>query len=651
MKKVDIPVKGGIAGHGATAPLGTKGIVWAVNTFPFRDWGHILWRPRCLMGTENEDYATIFDPASYDFVDAACVQDGMMCLVASSSESKLVWWKPGSAPSELSWSFPTPENGVGSVAQAGTDCVVALEGDGIWVLDYDDSSESFTDRYKIGAGLVGFAGGGTGLTISANTTLCSISGTEPAYVFTSTVYCMAEENSSYQFSMKIGTAQATETYYADYITQQAGGANIWTPVTFTFNQPFTPPFDVQIVYTATTAGSTSTAATTGGKLYVEAASKVEMHHDWSVSWPGGKSLHMNIGGTMCPDGGVVGTNRGAVVGKYNGNFLQMADIGQWAFQDEVAMDGEIMGIKSTGGLMIVATKGAVFGVEGWSYQGVNVRKLYDYGIRKPREMFPIAEGVLLYLLGRPILITTQGIVDDSFPFLFEVDTDAYITYLARHNMAIISVEGYEKVCVWSATNKAAVWWRFDEISKAIPVGSCKDILVFDNGKAYYLGYEEDSSWPGYSIELAISSGEMGPSPYWALHKIAFDGPILNTDSSASATLDIACVSPYNMMVCSVNIPQLQVPSGFTLPPWLSVDGSGVLGPVPENDKGFIFLFPNYHGALDTTVVSTTESGTGLLPTGNSFIFGLQLDDKVTKHPGALLKGVSLYLEEVGAAIQ
>ena len=648
MKKIDIPIKGGIVGHGAEAPLGVKGLVWAVNTFPYRDWGHILWRPRCLMSAANTDYATIYDPTSYDYVDCACVQDGVMTLVKNTAQSTLIYWKPGSAPSTLSWSFPVPEDGIGQVAQAGTDCAVALEGDGIWIVEY--SSGSFTDRYKIGAGLVGYAGGGTGATISADTTLVSISGTEPAYVFTSTVYCMAEENSNYKFSLKIGTTQATESYYADYITQQAGGANIWTPVTFTFNKAFTPPFDVKIDYTATTSGSTSTAATTGGKLYIEAASKVDLNHDWSASWSG-HSLHMNIGGTMCPDGGVVGTNRGAVVGKYNGNFLQMADIGQWAFQDEIAMDGEIMGIRSTGPAMIVATKGATFAVDGWSYQGVNVRKLYDYGIRTPQEMFAIAEGILIYLLGRPIVITTQGSIDDSFPFLFETDASAYITYLARHNMALIAMDGYEKVCVWSQTNKSAVWWRFDEISQAIPVGSCKDVLIFDNGKAYYLGYTDSTSWDGYKIELAISSGEMGPSPYWALHKVAFDGPILNTSTSATATLDIACVSPYNMMVTSVDIPQLQVPSGFTLPPWLSTSGSGVWGPVPEDDQGFLFLFPNYHGALDTTVVSETESDTGLLPTGNSFIFGIQLDEKVTKHPGALLKGVSLYLEEVGAAIQ
>ena len=263
----------------------------------------------------------------------------------------------------------------------------------------------------------------------------------------------------------------------------------------------------------------------------------------------------------------------------------------------------------------------------------------------------MADGVLVYLLGRPEFITGQGIVPNAYPFLFEADATTYISYLARHNMALIAQEGDGKVAVWDAGTRSAVWWRFDEIDKAIPVGSCKDVLIFDNGKAYYLGYGDDSSWQGYNIELAISTGELGPSPYYALHKISFDGPILNHADDAEATVDISCVSPYNMMSCSVEIPQPAVPIGFSLPPWLSTDSDGIWGPIPEDDKGLMFLFPNYHGALSTTVVGESASGSGLLPTGNAFIFGIQLNDKVIKHPGALLKGMKLYVEEVGEAIQ
>ena len=640
MRTIDLPIKGGIVGHGATAPVGVKGLVWAVNTFPFRDWGHILWRPRCLMGTENSDYATIFDPSTYDYIDSCCAQDGMMVLIGNTTESKLVWWKPGSAPVTFSWSFPACEHGYGQVTMAGKDVAVAIEGDGIWIVEYDQTAETFNDRYKIGAGLVGYAGGGTGQTIgsSPTTTIASISGSDPAYVFTATIFCMASDGSDFTFSMAIDGVQALETYNSDYMTQQAGGALIWTPMTFTFNRAFTPPFDVQVSF----LGS--------GDLYIESASRYVVNHDWSVAWAS-NALHMNIGGTLCPDGGVVGTNRGAVIGKYNGNFIQMADIGQWAFQDEIVVDDEVMGIKSTGPLMIVATKGAIFAVSGWSYQGVNIQKLYDYGIRKPREMFSIAGGVVAYVVGKPLLISGQGVIPSAFPFLFEIDADTYVTYLPRHNMTLIAIDGYEKVCVWDAEAKAAVWWRFDEVSKAIPMGCCKDILLFDSGKAYYLGFSDDSSWPGYDIELAVSTGELGPSPYFAIHKVAFDGPILNHSDSAVATLEIASVSPYNIHVASVDIDQPALPDFSSLPPWLSLDTDGVYGPVPEDGKGYLLLFPNYHGAIDTSVVSETEYDSGLLPTGNSFILGLTLNDKVIKHPGALLKSIKLYIEEVGAALQ
>lgn len=645
MKRIDLKLQGGLVGHLVSVPQDTDGLVWAVNVTPFRKQGILLWRPILVDDEANGYSATIFNPAAGETgITAVCAQNSLLYLIATDDHCKVVRWKPDAGVETLPFQLPLPEiEGKASMVMAGKDVAVAIEGHGIFILKYNQETDSFDELFKVGATYVGFAGGQKVLATGGRL-LARLDGPWSVYVYSITLFVKGKEVKDADAKIKLrvvaanGTFESEEEYSYATLTKDTVDfeSPVWSPLEFTFNQKFDPPFSIYLDVTDVEGSP---------ELYLERASKVMLGHGYSLESPDDQAWHMHVGGTLCPNGGAVVATRGGIAGSYSGNYVQVADIGTFLFEQEFSVPTEVMGLASVGNALLVLGNDGCFYVSDWTYSAVNVEKVYPYGITSPREFADVVGGVLAWIAGRPVLFTGAGPKVMDFPFFVEPDAQVRTAFLPRYGLMLIQPVNSDYVCVYSVIEGWTVWWRWDELGNGVHlIDGCRDTLLMDNGKAYFATYGWNPDWNGYTSELAISTGPVGPEPELQIQRITVGGAVI-CQQDGDAYIYVATTSKYGQANVRAELPKFEVASSAgvsesLLPPMLHLEGSGL--PI---------MFPDEHGLLFAAYKEHEAfSGQVAFPTGSSFFVALVAGPGVVKHPGALLRQITLFVEPVGGGL-
>lgn len=643
MKELKVPVKGGVRGHISTMPVGRKGVFWAVNCTPYDD-GMLMWRPNLQRGTLNTDYVEVFDPSNETLLDMLCWYDSILFLVKVDTYLTVRRWVPGNPVASIIYTFPLPTDSDKKNAQlgvAGNYATVAIEGYGIYVMN------SYLNVFRIGSlfytskstskSAKNFTGSGDIVDVTAG---------DKIFIGTITVYMTRMElDKEFSFRLKITAGSSTyvslETYDQNILPASLEGMPGYTimyaPIVFTFEEEITPPFTVSL---EKISGDLD--------LHVEAASKLDVKSNYSVSFASGFSPypHMYINGTLDPNGGVVGCARGMIAGVYNGQYIQFADTIDFEFVEEAVVDYPVVELNPFGQGMVAVTKKAVFSISGWSHSSISVEKVAETGVTGHFDTIIFDKGILCYTWGRLEYYSLQGAAPINLPFVYQLPENARMCYLPEWEIALIGFDDFDYSLVINLKQKWAVWWRFDEIGKAVPLRSCNGVVTFSNGYAYAVAAYKDSSWAGYKSELGVSTGVLADNTMLTVNRINIDGGLWIT-SSSDASLNLIACSRYGIQAFPHSLPPISSPASNPAS-LMDISGEGLYYQVPS-DKARLAYIQNT--AIDTvSVLEGSSSFDGFFPTGNGFIIELVLNEGCEKHPAGIVENFNLYVEEVGSAL-
>ncbi len=641
MKPLKVPTVGGLVGHISTVPVGRRGIVEAVNCMPWKKEGVLLWRPRVQLGTENEDWATIFNPDTESLLDMNCFYDKVGFLIKTSDHVELRTWKPGDTVETVNFNFPLPLDGeTGQIEMVGRFVAVAIEGYGIYIVNNDEV-------FRIGSVWAGLKGNKrvAKQPSSNEELLLTITGSDKIFISSVTIHAFRNVYNTvenFEFKLRItdgdsNTYESLETYNQDIIpmgfsdTPEVG--KIYAPVVFTFNAPMKPPLDIKLVKVSGT-----------WQMDIEAASDEYIKYGYGVSYSG-NTPHIHVNGTLDADGGIVGASRGRICGVKDDIFIEMAAVTNFEFLEEVGADFPIIKIVNSEQGMLVISNKAVYAVSGWSHGAVSTKKIAETGIDSHFDVARIDSGVIAYSWGR---LTYYGIGGGlkmfELPFVYQLPENARVSFLPEWNLIVVGFLEEEYSLVYSLTENWIVWWRFDEIEKAVPLKVCTGVMCFSNGRAYLFSAQDNVSWNNYKVELTVNTGLIEEDIMLTVHKIRANAGVW-VQNDGEASINIKACSRYGIQESSINVPVVESPSGY--------EGYGIFYQVPTNDSPYprlAYIVNPPFVEVDTYVSGADSPVKGFFPTGNSFIIKMTLEEACLKHPGCLLEGFELYVEEVGSGL-
>ncbi len=650
MQELKIPVKAQI-GEVLGVPQGTRGVFWACNVFPLKDGGISLWRPRLLGQSEETDYAVVYDPSDEECLDVHCVQNGVMFLIKNNTDNRcyLKWWKPPNNIVELSFSFPVPDDGTtGQVKMCGANCVVAIDGHGLYIVEYDESSDSFDNMYRIGALLVGV--GGTGddvmefdLSSGGMKRIMEVSTGDPIYISDIELFMMAKDYNDYGTIVCVITDDSDSVLktsvetYSNYSVpvDMAGVDRMWTPLKFTFNQEFTPPFRIHV---KCSSGAVN--------LMLEGAHTILFKEGYNITLDTSRP-HIHVGGTLNPDGGVVGVGRGSIFGVKNGLFVQRASIHDYGFYDEFEIDYPVRDIRSYNEGLILFTRKGIYSVDSWSYSGVSMRKVLGVGVNSHHQVNETINGIVAFANNKLVFLGSGGGVK-VLPFVYQTDWVEYVSVAQSLNLIIIGFEESKYHLVYSPETDWFCWYRFDEVGTPSIIGSCGDLMLCSDGKCYLMACAEPSDAAGYQVEVALSTGLISVDKVYRIHSIGIDCGIMVKDSDTafvyvnSSLGDTLYQEKFSIPVMSVDV--------FTdYPEWLINSGSGIMGYVPDDsNKPLLTYIQDLTVPMSKVItLDVAEQDTVAFPTGKGFVIGIELQAGVPKHPAVILRNFILYTDIVG----
>ena len=240
------------------------------------------------------------------------------------------------------------------------------------------------------------------------------------------------------------------------------------------------------------------------------------------------------------------------------------------------------------------------------------------------------------------------------PFLYNLnDKRTYIHFFPEWNLVLVAREDNEYVLAYSLAEKWLVWFRFDEVNKAIPIKSTNGVICFSDGKAYVFSPNDDPEWNGYVTELVYNAGVVDQTGYIAVHKLRINAGIITTEDD-QAEINIVMSSPNNVEKAKISLKKTVSPANVGKDV-LDVEGPGIPYQFPENRPRLAFLYTPPFVETDVSYYKRNDEEEseqkGLFPTGSSLILHLKLLEGCFKHPGCLLDSFDLYVEEVGRAIQ
>ena len=639
MKRLEIPTQGGLIGHYADVPVGTQGAVYLLNVTPFDKQGILLWRPMCQLGTENEDWARI---TSLPVADVCCSQDGIVvaALDSANGKTRVFWWKPGQAPVELT-PVPLPDDGKTVQASfAATGFVLAVDGWGIWYYDWDEETQGFKPPMRIGSLGWTTGSGSVALTVSEDTELLQVSFQADADVWLTDVTLFlarrAEFNGDGQFTLEVEDStsavhQALESYSVSGLpVAMEGEPVVFTPLSFTFNKRLRPPIKLRF---KVLSGSVEVLLEGGGGLHQGAKTEVTFS---SVQ------LHVHVGGTMCPNEGIVGVNRGAIFGVADYVNVQVCSVADFSFLDEFVFDQDVVALAPVGDSIAVFSRGKVSIARGWMQGAVQIRTVLQHGIPEKRFMTKVSDAVVVLSAGRLWAISEGGASPLAQPF-FNLKDDAYVVAVPHLDVVMVAFAGSEFALVVNYRKGWTVWWRFDEVDRAIPLFATGNILLFSNGNAYVFDRGQDAGWPSYECVVAFSTGLIDPASVFQVQAVEVDGQIL----------DEASLWLYWVNNDSVGRAYTQIPA----PNLVLLDDSWVGGwygipfGTPDAQSGQKARLPlaRPKAFVSADALRSFGSEDAGFPAGYAFLVVLQLPQSAFKHIGALLRKFVLLGEQTGGA--
>ena len=626
----------------------SKGLVYAVNCSPKHETGVGLWRP-ALQSTGT----ALFDPLTEQLLDLTSLNGEVFALVQSTSSC--VVRKIDSATitvSDITTVLPPAQEG--TIRGTGNTLVVGLEEYGVFVIEKVAGAWEVPCRIGSVVSPSYIAPSFVTWDLSSTTSFLEADWSDPALadcnVWVGKVTMMVardpdgtDDSFSLELVEDVGGAQTThvalETYHTAGLYDYAGANTVWTELIFTFQKKVKMPIQFKI------KGNVGTTA----RIYLATYNKVETGAKISVS--GLASSGLQVSGAMCPNGSAVGTYRGLIFGTYKGSKLQIADIFNLEFDEEVPIGSNVVALDTFWQSLYVLTESKVVALAGWSAKGVEFRQVMPFGIARKSEYCVMATGIYVYSYERLFRISGSSPVEMPKPSLIAKDTTPYLVGLETSGVLLIGFAGYEMHKAYYEVENGYVFWRFDEadVGGNLPhaIASKRDIVVLSDGRAYRIGNTQVSGQ--YETEVHVASEVLPELKKFRVQEIELNGSLYFCDPSL-ITIFVTGFEDNQILTASVS-PQAQLlPLKIDLPSWYAQLSEGLPEIVPENEDGTLrplFFVPKaVFGSEGETYGG--GYGRGWFLSGRKFIVGVKLDKNIPKHPGNVCYGFNLYGELEGS---
>lgn len=646
MNELKVPVPPSLSGHTYDA-FHSEGLIYALNCMPLSSKaGLYLWRPMA-----HPDYqAKMFNPDVGDvFFDSTCAQNRIHVLYkdGATGKSKVSWWD-GQNQGVLPWDYPSAD--IGQITMFGTGMALALEGKGIFFVEWDPSINDWGDTYRLGALL--WTTGQSANAVQVQTTsaqdLVTISWTDPelagfkSWVSRVVIFVAlpSEGLPDFEWTIEIVDGQgavfrALETYRRDSALPPLPGApRIWTPLTFTFLDKMELPITVRVV-----------AVSGQVDLVFEGASTsydgVGAGHNWIVG-----AIHMSVGGTMCPDGKVVAGYRGSLFGSYKSIFLQIAPAIDLEFQEEVNLESPIQRVLSYMEGIYVFCYNKTLMLTGWTARGVDLREVLAVGIPDQYAVGKSSHGIYMHFFGR-IYVLGGGVSRIDTPFIAGAQAMVNVSAIDLLDFVLVSVRDRNVCLAFEPKTQGYVFWRFDELGDPAPrpLQGCRGALIFENGLAVLLTTQQFS--PSYETVVTVSSGLLDKATQFCVQALEFRGQLSAADQTE---VRIVAFGDDTASAVSMNVP---TPVGTSSAALSAFGTQGLEWLVPELGSGTVVPnlgFPIFQPSPVTGDGSGGAEASEAFVTGKKFIVELAIGaNNARSHADALWEW-RLYGEPVGQGI-
>jgi len=652
MQEIQVKCPPAIAGSVWDAYSGS-GLVWALNCSASVDGeGIYLWRPSVVTDTTFSAFTT-----RDDYYDAVCAKGRINLLVNTGSGLGIKWWD-GVNSGVAVGSLPVVPKGQAQLTSYGDSLVAGVRGKGLFLFEWDEGLQNWTKVYRLGSML--FSSGDSSQVVGVNTSVpvdlfqiswsdASLSGI-PHYVSRIVLWgaLPAEGLPDYEWTLEIvdGNNQATqakETYRRDSLLPPLTNVPVqWRPLTFTFMKEFTLPIKVRIKVISGNA-----------EMILEGASKVEQGIGLAVNWltPNNVPVHCSVGGTLCPDGEVVFGFRGSLFGVRKDKFVQIAGFGDLEFNEEFPIESRPIKMVSYQDGLFLFCEQKVIQIVGWTAKGVEAREIVPYGVSSMYSVAVTSSGIWFWADGR---LFNVGSGLRIYPCVVQglEGADVVISALDILDYIILNVPNRSVHLVFSPLNEGWFFWRFDETGNKEVIGSCKGLLVFNDGVVR--PYSRRQCLPSYAVELFLLSGRLERKADFQVQALELDGHFYQEAGKEYLRVKVFGFGDNRISAVEEGFIGVKKTSSFDVEGFAESTGAGLLELVPQNGEGVIVMNYGFPFVFPSQVKTDTNSQVGVLEdgflVGKKFGIAIYIPADIPKHPANRLVAVRLYGSVVGSEV-
>lgn len=656
MKELKIEIPSSIKGS-VWDSYRTSGLAYGLNCQPNPEGGLWLWRPQ-LHPTLN---AQMFNPANGDvYFDSVCAQNRINILYkdATSGAVKISWWD-GTNSGVVAHNYPSVQ--IGQITKYVNGMALGLRGKGIFFLEWDNATNDWGKTYRLGS--LGFSEGNGSQNVGVNTSttadICSINWSDPdltgfnSFVSRIVLWVALPQSNLPDFSWTLEIVdgnnivnRADEVYTRDSVVPPLPNVAVrFIPLTFTFLKDFQLPITIRIV---------SLSGTT--ELVLEGASVVRNGVGSQINWLTASSVpvHMSVGGTLCPDGEVVGAFRGSLFGLYKDGFVQVAPAGDFEFQEEFNLEARPIRIFSYLEGVYILGDSKIWQVLGWTARGVEVREVANYGIPDQFSAQVSAYGVWFFIDGRLYWIRGSGLEIIPSPVGGVEQAKVFVSAFDIQNFILISVQDREVVLVFDPDTGGWVFWRFDEIGATpnpYPLDTCKGSVIFSDGIVRY--YTRQQFSPSYEVSAVFVSDKMPELSDFQVQALELGGQFYSEPNVDYLRVFIAGYGEDRISGVSQTLTGKSKTTSFDTETFAESSGAGLEFLVPENAEGVLVM--NYDFPVLFPSLITTENKSGSVQentflVGKKFLVAVSIPASIKKHPANSWTSLSAYGQVIGGGL-
>ena len=616
-----------------------EGTIYALNCTPHsKKEALVMWRP------DFSITGSLFDPATEDVLDTELFKDKVYAVIKTASNIETRVIDNNGSVSSLTYLFPLAEDAY--LEGFATGLILGIEGKGLFLLKYDKSTSSFNDVFRLGACLWSFPQNAGEFKVSGSpsdltTDIVQIDWTDTTltdfkvWISRVVLYCASDENTNaFEWTVVIedgdGVVHFAEETYREFSMPVflTASRTLWTPLTFTFMKPMKPPLTVRVAF-----------LDGDGSFYIEGASKVEVGNGLNYSYFTPNALHLEVGGTLCPDRAFVGIHRGTIFGLKETNLLEVASLFDLEFQDEFPTDGEPKKLISYLDGAYLFTDKSILSISSWSYKGLNVQTLSHLGIADKYNAVPSNIGIIFNHKGR-LFSLSGGINEMNFSLI----GDSIGRVLSCKDYGLIILSSYDPThnlfrVIFEQTGTNVYWIaeEIPEVDRGAPLFVEGNIFVFKGG---YFGILKQGFTGNYNSRIVVASPTLEGGKKFQVEYV--DVPAVQNFFGSPVSLKIASYEDGEI---------LQSSHQANLGNEVQVSSSGMEVYVPNSAKYYGFSYSEdfirlYERLPFTNVDTKTQLGRLYLPTrtieGRKFIIAVEIPNGTDKYPSVFLESIRLY---------